>query len=249
MVSSANEPWTHQLRHMPELNTYTDTEEKIFAAALTVFSRKGKDGARMQEIAEEAGMNKASLHYYFRSKDRLYEAVFSHVIQAYQACLQVTMDKKKPYSETLRSFINNLFDVHSRHPEISRLWIHENMNGAPVGGAMMREYLKSNPEAAATRFLERTRQAAESGEIVACDPFQVLITILGATVFYFLATPMLMAVNPGMFENRQDALARRKKHVFEILYYGMTTSNRLPDNGYAGAESPSIESENFPENQ
>ena len=63
--------------HMEQTGTKTksNTEEQIFDAALTIFSRKGKDGARMQEIAEEAGMNKALLHYYFRSKDRLYEAV------------------------------------------------------------------------------------------------------------------------------------------------------------------------------
>jgi len=53
------------------------TEDKIFEAATRVFTEKGFDGARMHEIAEEAGINKALLHYYFRTKEKLFDAVFS----------------------------------------------------------------------------------------------------------------------------------------------------------------------------
>src|SRR6478752_4643325 len=56
-----------------------DTEQRILDAAHAVFVRRGTAGARMQEIAEEAGVNKALLHYYFRSKSRLGEAVFRRV--------------------------------------------------------------------------------------------------------------------------------------------------------------------------
>lgn len=53
-----------------------DTEARILDAARRVFIRRGMDGARTQEIADEAGVNKALLHYYFRTKERLAEAVF-----------------------------------------------------------------------------------------------------------------------------------------------------------------------------
>ena len=52
------------------------TEERIFEAATDVFLDKGMDGARMQDIANHAGINKALLHYYFRTKDHLFNAVF-----------------------------------------------------------------------------------------------------------------------------------------------------------------------------
>ncbi|MDZ7635635.1 MAG: helix-turn-helix domain-containing protein [Bacteroidales bacterium] len=52
------------------------TKEKIFLAASEIFEEKGHSGARMQEIADRAGINKALLHYYFRSKDQLFKAVF-----------------------------------------------------------------------------------------------------------------------------------------------------------------------------
>ena len=57
------------------------TEEKILEAAKTIFHRKGFEGARMQEIADEAGINKSLLHYYFRTKDRLFDAVFQEYIR------------------------------------------------------------------------------------------------------------------------------------------------------------------------
>ncbi|HOI50037.1 MAG TPA: helix-turn-helix domain-containing protein, partial [Prolixibacteraceae bacterium] len=57
------------------------TEDKILDAAHEVFLRKGMDGARMQEIADEAGINKALLHYYFRSKEKLFEAILATVLK------------------------------------------------------------------------------------------------------------------------------------------------------------------------
>src|SRR3954468_10948841 len=55
------------------------TEEKILEAARKIFLAKGLDGARMQDIADEAGINKAMLHYYFRSKEKLFEKIFTEV--------------------------------------------------------------------------------------------------------------------------------------------------------------------------
>jgi AcrR family transcriptional regulator len=57
------------------------TEEKIFDAATVVFEEEGLSGARMQNIADRAGINKALLHYYFRTKDHLFEAVFTKLAQ------------------------------------------------------------------------------------------------------------------------------------------------------------------------
>ena len=58
------------------VDTGENTRSKILTAAVTVFRERGKDGAKMQEIADQAGINKAMLHYYFRSKDLLFEEVF-----------------------------------------------------------------------------------------------------------------------------------------------------------------------------
>ena len=53
-----------------------NAEERILAAAKKVFTTKGMAGARMQDIADEAVINKALVHYYFRDKDKMFEVVF-----------------------------------------------------------------------------------------------------------------------------------------------------------------------------
>ena len=58
-------------------DTDNTTEQKILEAAQEVFHEKGYDGARMQEIADKASINKGLLHYYFKTKDSLFEAIFS----------------------------------------------------------------------------------------------------------------------------------------------------------------------------
>ena len=60
----------------------SDTEQKILQAATEIFLEKGHDGARMQVIADKAGINKALLHYYFRSKDKLFRTVFKKELQS-----------------------------------------------------------------------------------------------------------------------------------------------------------------------
>ena len=59
-------------------NPVKTTEERILEAAKRVFHAKGYDGARMQEIADEAGVNKSLVHYYYRNKDNLFQAVFDY---------------------------------------------------------------------------------------------------------------------------------------------------------------------------
>jgi AcrR family transcriptional regulator len=73
------------------------SEEKILEAARRVFQRSGYSGARMQEIADEAGINKAMLHYYYRSKDNLFESVFSESLQKLVGKVGEMLDSDKPF--------------------------------------------------------------------------------------------------------------------------------------------------------
>ncbi len=77
-------------------DAYSDTERQIFDAALQVFARKGKDGARMQAIADRADINKAMLHYYFRSKDKLYEQVFAFTMRRFMASFGASLREAPP---------------------------------------------------------------------------------------------------------------------------------------------------------
>ena len=80
------------------------TEEKIFEAATDVFVEKGLDGARMQDIADHAGINKALLHYYFRTKDKLFNAVFEMIAKKIFKKFAPVFDETLTLEEKIRFF-------------------------------------------------------------------------------------------------------------------------------------------------
>ena len=83
----------------------SDTEQKILQAATEIFLEKGHDGARMQVIADKAGINKALLHYYFRSKDKLFRTVFKKELQSMLASIFNLISPEDNFEEFLNKFI------------------------------------------------------------------------------------------------------------------------------------------------
>ena len=105
-----------------EINT--DTEQKILQAATEIFLKKGHDGARMQEIADNAGINKALLHYYFRSKQKLFRTVFKKEVQTMLASIFSLLSPSDHFEEFLHKFISGYLKNISSKKNIMRfiLW-------------------------------------------------------------------------------------------------------------------------------
>src|SRR5687768_8536696 len=101
------------------------TEQKIFDAADRVFARRGTDGARMQEIAEEAGVNKALLHYYYRTKDQLAEAVFKRIVAKFLPTVVQVMASDLELEEKVERIVHTYLDQLSRRPYIPGYVISE----------------------------------------------------------------------------------------------------------------------------
>ena len=103
---------TKQLNQMVEDQKNSETEKQILDAAKQVFITKGLSGARMQEIADKAGINKAMLHYYFRNKDTLFKAVFvntfgqaMHMINEIFTTEMQLFDKIRLFTDSYISFL------------------------------------------------------------------------------------------------------------------------------------------------
>jgi AcrR family transcriptional regulator len=101
------------------------TEEKILEAAKDVFMKYGLYGARMQDIANTAGINKALLHYYFRSKEKLFDAVFDGALEKYFSQMTVIGDKSLPIKERLMQYVDNMFEFFTEYPQMSMFIIKE----------------------------------------------------------------------------------------------------------------------------
>ena len=163
-----------------------NTEDKIVEAAKAVFIQKGMDGARMQEIANEAGINKALLHYYFRTKDKLFDKVFSLVFREVFAVLQMAVNNKLSFEEFIEQFITEYIALLKRKPYIPQFVIHE-LNRNPK---MIVQNLK-DPRFDKQQLFNLIEKAAEDKLIRPIPPVHLITNILSMCIFPFVAKPII----------------------------------------------------------
>mgnify|MGYP000928749531 FL=1 len=167
-------------------NIADSTEQKIFDAAHEVFVQKGMDGAKMQEIADRAGINKALLHYYYRSKDKLYEAVARAVIGRAAPMISQLIESDKPLEEKIRHFIEIYISIISKNPFIP-LFIISEINKHP--DHFFEKILPAElpkPQI----FIWQVEEEIAAGRIRPVNPKHLVINIVSMCVFPFIAKPM-----------------------------------------------------------
>jgi TetR/AcrR family transcriptional regulator len=175
-----------------------DTEQRILDAANTVFIRRGTAGARMQEIAEEAGVNKALLHYYFRNKSRLGEAVFRRVAAGMFARLASILGGDADIETKVRQIVDVYFTQLSKVPYVPGYVLGE-LNQHPDRAPQLLDIvrqLRTNPDA--PDFIgilsKQLGRAAREGTIRPIPAEQFLVNLVSLCVFPFAARPMVAAV-------------------------------------------------------
>lgn len=176
-----------------------DTETRILDAAHAVFVRVGTSGARMQEIADEAGVNKALLHYYFRSKDRLASAVFGRVARSLFPRLGMAATANVDIETKVRVIIATYLNEFERTPYAPGYVICE-MNQNPDRAKQLIDLLGApltNGEPAIP-FLgvlaAQIQERVAAGQMRPIPPRQFLANLVSLCVFPFAARPMLCVV-------------------------------------------------------
>lgn len=195
-------------------NTKKDnTEEKILVAAKTVFIKKGMDGARMQEIADEAGINKALLHYYFRSKQKLFEAIVKDLFRQIFPNAIFLINAEKPFEQRLSDFINNYVGILLQNPFLPAFVIKEMNRDTDFSGSIFNE-IGLNP----LLLLTMLEKEMEAGTIVKMNPRDLIINLLSLCLFPFATKPLMQLI---MFENNSEEynqfLENRKKSITEFV--------------------------------
>jgi TetR/AcrR family transcriptional regulator len=174
------------------------TEEKILGAAKNVFVSKGMEGARMQEIADEAGINKALLHYYFRSKERLFEAIFAEIIKfAFPKVTRIVVSEE-PIVAKIEQVIDAYIELLIEHPFIPGFIIKE-LNRDPSGLFKLVVKFGLNPQA----IFDQMQNAMDRGEIIQMQPRHLAANIISMCIFPFAARPIISFI---LFKDDQKAL-------------------------------------------
>jgi len=204
---------------------YTETEEQIFEAALKEFAHNGKKGARLQAIADAAGVNKALVHYYFRNKQHLYEEVFDYIYSRFFYCLCSALQGSGNFREMLKSFINVYIDFLKTYNGFSLLMRNALDLEPEVLQDKYQELVRENKAAPSTVFAQKIKEFMDKGEIRKVDPFQTFITLLGSCNYLFIGYPVLSIAHPDLEENWDWYVQQRKEHLFELLYRGLKNDN------------------------
>ena len=190
-----------------------NTESKILNAAEKIFQTKGMDGARMQEIADKAGINKSMLHYYYRSKQLLFEAVFSKAFSLLAPQLNAVLNDDSSIEEKIKSFTHNYISFIIKHPYLPNFIIQE-LNRNP-------EFVKSISQNSAFPNLEKFKiQVAfeiENKIIKPIEAEQLFIHILSLNIFPFVATPLIKAFINVDNKAYKQLLNDRKIAVSEFI--------------------------------
>lgn len=186
--------------------TIESTQEKILEAARRVFILKGMDGARMQEIADEAGINKSLLHYYFRTKQQLFDAIFEESFGKLVPNLMEIFQREGSFLDKIEIIVDQYDAMMSKNPFLPLFVLHE---------------INRDPEQLSKFILDRGFDIEKMGVLLAKDvnagnilPFNIkhfMANLLGMIIIPYAARPLLQR---NLFSNdseRYDQFLKERK--------------------------------------
>ena len=194
----------------------TETRAAILKAAERIYAENGLAGARTDAIAAAAGVNKALLYYYFKSKEALYQAVIGNQLREFGRHVEEILSAKGAAGPTLLRYVSYHFDFIGTHPHYPRIFQRMMMEGDRTLGRIVREYsipLKN-------LLVALLRRGIRSGEFRPLDPEHTLVSIAGLTGHYFNIAPAIRAIS-GKDPYSRANLARRKAQVMEFIRHAI----------------------------
>jgi len=190
------------------------TEERIIAAARKVFLSKGLAGARMQDIADEAGINKALLHYYFRSKEKLFDMIFMEAAQKLFPKINFILESNMPLFEKIEHFADEYITVMLENPYLP-LFVLNEINQDPVSFFKKLNEKFGFPDP--SLFLTQIEKEIKKGNIKRVNPVQLFMNMLSLCIFPFMARPLL-ELRIRMSEKQfREFMEQRKKEVPKFI--------------------------------
>lgn len=179
------------------------TEEKIIAAAQDVFTRKGFAATRTRDIAEAAGINLALLNYYFRSKVKLFQLIMEgNLFKFFNTVLKLLNDDKTSLENKIEQFVENYTELLLKNQDLP-LFVFNELKNQPN---LFTQKLKVKSRLMNSSFYAQIiKQKPDS------DPIQFLVSLLGMTIFPFVAKNVLFPEK----EEFTDFVRKRKVIVVQ----------------------------------
>ena len=204
------------------------TEEKIFEAATDVFLDKGMDGARMQDIASLAGINKALLHYYYRTKEKLFTAVFESIAKNIFRKFAPVLDENLSLEEKIRFFFREHISFLQQNPRLPAFLLNE-VNRHPE---RIRKFLsKIDFDTLWNTLYVQHRKEFDQYHITKETLPQMMISIASISVFPFAAKGIMEGILNKMDIEFNDFIEERKDFAADFVLKSLTNPEYTPSAG------------------
>lgn len=195
-----------------------DTESLILYAAENEFLKEGYAGAKTMAIAEAAGVTHAMLHYYFRTKEKLFEKIVADKMDKLgKIILGVLGNPSLPLKERLAQGVRCHFDFIAANPTLPRFIFNE-LYSHPERLDTFKSFITSAASQTISGLQESIDKEAAKGKCRKTDAFMLILDILSLNIFPFIAMPIVTATSELRFKDCDDFLiARKEENVRTIL--------------------------------
>ncbi|RIV21431.1 TetR/AcrR family transcriptional regulator [Fibrisoma montanum] len=190
-----------------------DTEQKIKNAARKIFLEQGYEGAKIRQIADEAGVNLAMVNYYFRSKELLFKSIYIDTFREFLGRMVMMLNEQTPLEVKIWKIIDRYTDFILENPLLPMFVLSEQrQEGVPIFKELNIKGIIEN-----SFFRKQLLEEAEKGTIRTVEPLQVIITIMSSVIFPVMAKPIVSYV--GAFDEAgfRQFMETRKQIVPEMI--------------------------------
>ena len=201
------------------------TKEKTILAAIEIFALKGKHGARMEEIAEKAGVNKSVIYYYHSSKENLFREVLKKIYFEIFTYLFTEFEKVQPEKEdqlkNIETIIRAFSKFFSSNPSYSRIMKNALANEATDLQYVIRLLKAEHDFIRPEKLLGLLEDGISKKAYRNVDAKQTIISIIGITMIYFIGKP-IMEIMLGLDLIDEDIfLKEREESLVDLILYGL----------------------------
>lgn len=194
-----------------------DTEARILEVAEQEFMLKGFAGARTAAIAEKAGVTHAMLHYYFRTKEKIFERIISEKIKMISEIVTPSVeDKTLPLEDMIQSIIDRHLDFISENPNLPRFLIGELMSN-PERAEMLKGKIKAFAAPIIQQLQKKIDHYASVGFYRWVDAKDLLLDIMSLNLFPYMASPLINTVFDGIMEDKKSFVEKRKYDNYNTI--------------------------------
>lgn len=200
-----------------------ETEEKIFEAARIIFQQRGFEGARMQEIADKAKINKSMLHYYYRNKDNLFYEVFKAGVKKIVPQLLAILNKEIDLKTKVKEIVEFYYITFDENPQLPSFIIYE-MNH---NSERFKEFVSNHGISLPQNYIHQVNLAIQEKKMKDISPQQLLMNIMSLCLMPIVAKNMVQMLFNFDEANYQEFLVERRHITPDFILAGIQYQETL----------------------